>query len=155
MARHAIKIAETSGYSTPGCRESIRLSRCIKPGQERLPRISTLRPAVDGSFEDGELRVAPGGSIEAERVIALPRLEGPCLKGLPCDRHGFLPIDELCRVGGELDVFAAGDATQFPLKQGGIAAQQADVAATGIAALAGASVEPAPFKPVSPGDWSH
>ncbi|HEY6835127.1 MAG TPA: FAD-dependent oxidoreductase [Gaiellaceae bacterium] len=101
-----------------------------------------------GSFQDGELRIAPGGSIEAERVIALPRLEGPHLEGLPCDRHGFLPIDDLCRVGGEPDVFAAGDATQFPLKQGGIATQQADTAAAGIAALAGAPVEPEPFKPV-------
>jgi sulfide:quinone oxidoreductase len=101
-----------------------------------------------GSFQDGELRIAPGGSIEAERVIALPRLEGPWLEGLPCDRHGFLPIDDHCHVGGAQDVFAAGDATQFPLKQGGIATQQADTAAAGIAALAGAPVEPEPFRPV-------
>ncbi|HKD32552.1 MAG TPA: FAD-dependent oxidoreductase [Gaiellaceae bacterium] len=101
-----------------------------------------------GSFQDGRLRVAPGGSIEAERVIALPRLEGPWVEGLPCDRHGFLPIDDYCRVGGEPDVFAAGDATQLPLKQGGIAAQQADTAAAGIAKLAGAPVELEPFRPV-------
>jgi len=81
-------------------------------------------------------------------VIALPRLEGPWLEGLPCDRHGFLPIDDHCHVGGAQDVFAAGDATQFPLKQGGIATQQADTAAAGIAALAGAPVEPEPFRPV-------
>lgn len=103
---------------------------------------------TSGSFAGGELRVAPGSSIPADRVIALPRLEGPRLEGLPCDRHGFLPIDEHCRVGSEVDVFAAGDATQFPLKQGGIAAQQADAASAEIAALAGASVEPEPFKPV-------
>ena len=52
------------------------------------------------------------------------------------------------RVRSEVDVFAAGDATQFPLKQGGIASQMADAAAQGIAALAGAPVEPEPFKPV-------
>jgi sulfide:quinone oxidoreductase len=34
-------------------------------------------------------------------------------------------------------VFAAGDASDFPVKQGGVGAQQADVAAAGIAALAG------------------
>ena len=34
-------------------------------------------------------------------------------------------------------VFAAGDAADFPVKQGGIGTQQADVAAAGIAALAG------------------
>jgi sulfide:quinone oxidoreductase len=44
-------------------------------------------------------------------------------------------------------VWAAGDATEFPIKHGGIAAQQADTAAAGIAALAGASVEPEAFRP--------
>jgi sulfide:quinone oxidoreductase len=101
-----------------------------------------------GSFENGELRVAPGGSIQADRVIALPRLEGPGIEGLPRDRNGFLPVDERCRIRSEVDVFAAGDATNFPLKQGGIAAQQADTAAEGIAALAGAPVKPEPFRPV-------
>jgi sulfide:quinone oxidoreductase len=101
-----------------------------------------------GSFAGGELRVAPGGSIAADRVVALPRLEGPHVEGLPCDRHGFLPVDERCRVGTEVDVYAAGDATQFPLKQGGIATQMADAAAAEIAVLAGAPIEPEPFKPV-------
>ncbi|HXZ56752.1 MAG TPA: FAD-dependent oxidoreductase [Gaiellaceae bacterium] len=99
-------------------------------------------------FAGGELQIAPGGSIEAERTVALPRLEGPRLPGLPCDRDGFISIDSRCRVSSEVDVFAVGDATQFPLKQGGIAAEQADTAAEHIAALAGAPVEPEPFKPV-------
>jgi sulfide:quinone oxidoreductase len=38
--------------------------------------------------------------------------------------------------------------TAFPIKQGGIAAQQADAAAEWIAALAGAEIEPRPFRPV-------
>jgi sulfide:quinone oxidoreductase len=99
-------------------------------------------------FAGGELRIAPGGSIKVERTVALPRLEGPRLPGLPCDRNGFISIDSHFRIGSEVDVFAAGDATQYPLKQGGIAAQQADTAAEHIAALAGAPVEPEPFKPV-------
>jgi sulfide:quinone oxidoreductase len=45
-------------------------------------------------------------------------------------------------------VYAAGDATDFAIKHGGIAAQQADVAAQAIAALAGVAPEPAPFHPV-------
>jgi len=44
-------------------------------------------------------------------------------------------------------VFAAGDCTNLPLKQGGIAAQQADAAAAGIAALAGAAAVPPPLRP--------
>ena len=103
---------------------------------------------IPGSFEHGELRIAPGGSIRADRVVALPRLEGPRVEGLPSDREGFLPVDDRCRVGIEVDVYAAGDATQYPLKQGGIAAQMADVAAAGIAQVAGAPVEPQPFRPV-------
>ena len=45
-------------------------------------------------------------------------------------------------------VFAAGDITSFPVKQGGIAAQQAVAAAEAIAVLAGASLVPHPFRPV-------
>jgi hypothetical protein len=45
-------------------------------------------------------------------------------------------------------VFAAGDATWFPVKQGGLAAQLADCAASAIAALAGAPVDPQVFRPV-------
>jgi CBS domain-containing protein len=62
--------------------------------------------------------------------------------------HGFIPVDSHCRVHGVADVFAAGDITSFTVKQGGIAAQQADVAAAAIAAAAGASVIPHRFQPV-------
>jgi sulfide:quinone oxidoreductase len=49
---------------------------------------------------------------------------------------------------GTENVFAAGDSTDFEIKMGGIAAQQADAAAEAIAALAGVAIEPAPFAPV-------
>ena len=100
------------------------------------------------SFAAGELQIAPGGSIRADRAVALPRLEGPRLNGLSADPMGFLPTDPFGQVYGEIDIWAAGDATSFPLKQGGIAAQQADAAAESIAARAGAPVEPSPFRPV-------
>jgi sulfide:quinone oxidoreductase len=51
-------------------------------------------------------------------------------------------------VRGLENVYAAGDLTTFPVKQGGIAAQQADAAAESIAASAGAEIEPQPFTPV-------
>jgi sulfide:quinone oxidoreductase len=100
------------------------------------------------AFEDSALLVAPHDQIEADCVVTLPRLEGPRLAGLPFDGDGFIPTDEYSRVISYADVYAAGDATQFPLSQGGIAAQQADVAAEGIAARAGAPVEPTPLRPV-------
>ena len=86
--------------------------------------------------------------IPAHRVVGLPRLEGPRLEGLPAERDGFIPVDEHGLVEGEVDVYAIGDATTFPLKQGGLATQQADAAAAAIAARAGAPVTPEPFRPV-------
>ena len=52
------------------------------------------------------------------------------------------------RVLGVPDVYAAGDITAFPIKQGGLACQQADAAAEHIAARAGAALDPTPFTPV-------
>jgi sulfide:quinone oxidoreductase len=59
-----------------------------------------------------------------------------------------MPIDEYGRVRGVDDVFAAGDGTDFPVKQGGLGTQQADACAEVIASRAGADVEPQPFKPI-------
>jgi sulfide:quinone oxidoreductase len=80
-------------------------------------------------------------------VIAMPELFGPSVRGLPAGEHGFIPIDQHCAVVGVPRVFAAGDAADYAIKQGGIAAQQADAAAEAIAALAGARITPAPFRP--------
>ncbi len=87
-------------------------------------------------------------SIEVGRVLALPRLHGPAIPGLPSDADGFVEVDEHCRVRGVDDVWAAGDGIAFPVKFGGLATQQADAAAEDIAHLAGAPGEPAPFRPV-------
>jgi sulfide:quinone oxidoreductase len=97
---------------------------------------------------DGELLLAPEGSVPADRVVALPRLRGARIDGIPQTLDGFVPVDAHCRVQGLAEVFAAGDVTTFPIKQGGIAAQQADAAAEAIAALAGADLAPHPFRPV-------
>jgi sulfide:quinone oxidoreductase len=78
--------------------------------------------------------------LDVQRVITLPRLEPPSIPGLPA---GFLAVDEFARV--EPGVYAAGDITAYDIKQGGIACQQADAAASHIAAAAGAPVEPQPF----------
>lgn len=95
------------------------------------------------------LSVHPGGqALEGATLVSLPRIEGRAIRGLPSDGNGFIPIDERCRVVGMGEhVFAAGDAADFPVKQGGLGAQQADVAAAGIAALAG-DHEPERFEPV-------
>jgi len=93
----------------------------------------------------GTLTVHPGArELDFDRVVALPRLAGPDIAGLPGDADGFLPVGSACEVSGAPRVYAAGDATDFPVKFGGIAAQQADAAAASIAALAGVPTEPRP-----------
>ena len=97
----------------------------------------------------GKIEITPGDRrLEVDRVIAMPALYGPHIKGLPADPEGFIPVDEWSRVRGAERVYAAGDATDFAIKYGGIAAQQADAAAQSIAALAGAQLQPQPFHPV-------
>ena len=98
---------------------------------------------------EGVLRLPPEDApLEAEVILALPEIEGPAIDGLPADAHGFIPTDPHGRVRGVADVYAAGDGTTFPVKQGGLATQQADAAAEHIAAGLGAELEPQPFDPV-------
>jgi sulfide:quinone oxidoreductase len=85
------------------------------------------------------------------RVVAFPELIGPHIRGLPSAAYSFIPVDHLCRVPGTDDVYAAGDGTDYPVKHGGIAAQQAEVAARCIAAAAGIDVQPHPFHPTLSG----
>jgi sulfide:quinone oxidoreductase len=96
--------------------------------------------------------VHPGcRSITAERIVALPQLRGPALVGLPSDGGGFVPVDDHGRVKGVDRVWAAGDATDYPIKQGTVAAQLAVTAARSIAALAGVELEVPSFAPVLEG----
>ena len=67
---------------------------------------------------------------------------------MPADEDGFVHVDAHCKVTGARHVWAAGDGIAFPVKFGGLAAEQADAAAEAIAQLAGADVVPRPFKPV-------
>jgi sulfide:quinone oxidoreductase len=92
--------------------------------------------------------VAGAHRFAVDRVVAMPVPVGPRIPGLPTDDAGFLPVDEHARVRGAADVYAAGDATDAPIKQGGLAAQQAVAAAEAIAARHGADLDPEPFRPV-------
>ncbi len=112
-------------------------------------RVSVITSAHSTVSEPGQIRIRPGERLlNADRIVALPQLFGPPTPGVPGGAEsGFIPIDPHCRVRGLDKVFAAGDATDFAIKHGGIAAQQADTAALAIAALAGADVDPRPFHP--------
>src|SRR3954454_1787807 len=98
---------------------------------------------------DAGLVIEPGGRPLAEsRVVALPRAVGYAIPGLTNDVRGFVAVDAHGKVDGTESVWAAGDAIAFPIKQGGLASQQAVAVAQAIAARAGADVHPEPFRPV-------
>lgn len=97
------------------------------------------------------LLVQPQGlELHPDRMIAMPRVTGPSVRGLAGGgASGFIPIDRHCTVPGTQGrVFAAGDATAFPVKHGGLGAQQADAAAASIAVLAGELDKAEPFQAV-------
>lgn len=119
----------------------------LESGGVRLYTAGTVE-----AFDDGTLWIDFEGGAEVDALIALPRLRGPAIEGLPHDAEGFLPIDRMARVVGVEHVYAAGDACAFSLKQGGIAAQEADVAAAHIAWTAGAGPQPAPLELVLRGE---
>jgi sulfide:quinone oxidoreductase len=96
----------------------------------------------------GRLVLAGGGELGAQTAISLPRLSGPRIPGLPHNRDGYLSIDEFGRVVGVERVFAAGDATAYPVKQGGIATQHSDVIAAVLAAELGVPGAVSEFRPV-------
>jgi sulfide:quinone oxidoreductase len=98
---------------------------------------------------NGVLALAPGDRrLKVQRIVALPIITGHAIDGIPSDDHGFVPVDDHGRVVGLNGVYAVGDSANFPIKQGGLATQQADAAAKDICADAGAPVEREPFRPV-------
>ena len=138
----------------------------VTPEQEPLSLFgSTASAAIRGLLQEsqialqtssygvpshrGYLDVSPGErQLPVDRIVTLPRLVGPRLRGIACGSDGFLHTDAHGRLAGLDGVFAAGDMTAFPIKQGGLAAQQADAVAEAIAAAVGADIDPQPFRPV-------
>ena len=110
--------------------------------------VELITSSAPAAVEPDGLVLMSGATVPADRVVALPKLDVPAIPGIPQGPRGFIPTDLHLRVEGLDDVYAAGDATWYPIKQGGLAAQQADVAAAAIAADAGAPVEVHPFHPV-------
>jgi sulfide:quinone oxidoreductase len=110
--------------------------------------VRLLTGAAVDEVSGGRLWMGLGGSLRVDRAIALPGLIGPHPRGLPSDPLGFVPVDEYTRVLGVEGIFAVGDVAAHGVKQGGLAAQQADVAAAVIAADAGVAITPEPYRPV-------
>jgi sulfide:quinone oxidoreductase len=111
--------------------------------------ITTITSATCQIREQGRIDLYPlRSSILVDQIIALPELYAQSLPGVPTSaERGFVTIDAHGAVHGLKRVYAAGDLTETPVKHGGLSADQADVAAQSIAALAGAPLEPRPLRP--------
>jgi sulfide:quinone oxidoreductase len=115
--------------------------------------LERARIAVDCGVEvsmpsPGSVVAGSAAARPVDRVIALPVLTGRPISGLPATVDGFIPVDTAGRVHGVPGVFAAGDGTDGAIKQGGVAAQQADRAVATMLAEHGVDV-PAPADPHS------
>jgi sulfide:quinone oxidoreductase len=111
-------------------------------------RVAVRTGAVVRGLHGGRLELVGGGAVAADRVVALPTQRGPGLDGLPADAHGFIRTAADGSVPGAPGVWAVGDGTTFPVKQGSIACRQADAVAAGIARELGAEVDEPPFEPI-------
>jgi sulfide:quinone oxidoreductase len=111
--------------------------------------IETIKSAYAELPSAREVVINPGDRrLQIDRAVALPELYGPSLRGVPLGEHGFIHVNSHGLLADVGPIYAAGDATEFAIKHGGIASQQADVAAQAIAARAGAAVTPERFHPV-------
>ena len=113
---------------------------------ERGVALHTRAAAVE--LRAGALRLLPDTELPVDRVVAMPQIRGQQIEGIPQTLDGFVATDAHGAVLGLDGVYAAGDITAFPVKQGGLAAQQAEAAAQAIAARAGADLTPRAFEPV-------
>lgn len=127
-----------------GARASDGVAGLLREASIRLETAAYARSVVRGRVE-----IAPHGrELGVDRIVAMPRLFGPGLPGVPADPDGFVQTDPDGAVPGLDHVWVIGDAAAFPVKQGGLATQQADAAAAAIARAAGVPLEPEPFRPV-------
>ena len=134
-SRAAIWSSTTTFTTTPTAtgdvlRPQIGWSRRKRPRSKRWRRASATVVALLDElgvmfhpgqtpvrFHDGRLVTLPGGSLMADRVLAMPRLKGTQITGITVDSEGFIRTDRSGRVDNLIDVYAAGDATAFPIER--------------------------------------
>jgi sulfide:quinone oxidoreductase len=102
----------------------------------------------------GRLELVGGGLLPADRVIAMPVLRGPAIEGLPADARGFVTTGDDGAVSGAPDVWAVGDGTAHPVKQGAVACRQADAVAATISRRLGIPAEELAYRPALRG-WVY
>jgi len=136
-ARITIVTPEPRPLEVFGAQASRRVAELLAEREIRF-----LADAIPHSVDrEGNLAIEFDAPVQADRVVALPELYGQRIAGVPASWSGFVPTDPEGRVEGLPNVYAAGDLTTYPIKQGGLAAQQADRVAHTIAGELGAEVK--------------
>ena len=83
---------------------------------ERLRKagIATINSAYAEVPSVGEVVINPGDRrLHVDRVVALPELYGPPVRGIPLAEHGFIRVDPYGQVPGAGPIYAAGDADRL------------------------------------------
>jgi sulfide:quinone oxidoreductase len=113
--------------------------------------ISGYVQEVVSEVRPGEVRYADGSSRQYDHLIAFPPYVAAVRYGsLPSNDRGFLATELETRLAsGHDDVYAPGDAGDFPIKQAFLAFLQADAVAEHIAADVTGREFSRPFDPVS------
>lgn len=160
----AIVVPPGTGWTLPAYQLALHVAASapgrvtvVTPEQLPLERFGDAAGnAVAGLLSEHGVTVATATHVPigmdvadvADTVLALPLLHGPAIGGLPTDAAGFHHVDGYQRVLEMPGVYVVGDAAGGHVKQGGLAAQQAEVAAADIAHRAGAREQPTPYAPV-------
>ena len=149
-AREAVDIAWTTyegGYIQAF---GPRLDRLVD-GEFQRRGITGHRAEVVECVEPGRVRYTGGGTQPYDLLVSFPPyVAAMAYEGLPSDGRGFLATELATRrVAGHRDVYAVGDAADFPVKQAFLALLQADAAAEQIAAGILGTTARAAFDPTS------
>jgi sulfide:quinone oxidoreductase len=136
----SIVTPEDSPLESMGIENSAAISRlCNELG-------IALRTGLSVAAYDGEQAVLSDGErVAVDRLFAIPALSAVAPEGVPLDADGFIPVDEHQLVTGTTNVYAVGDVTNFRIKQGGLATEEADAAVESIEAALGTRGGAAPF----------
>ena len=90
-----------------GARSATRVASCSRRRASRPSAPPTRRSPTQGT-----LVINPGDRrLKVDRVVALPELYGPSIRGIPLGEHGFIRVDRHGRVPDVGPIYAAGDAT--------------------------------------------
>jgi NADH dehydrogenase FAD-containing subunit len=114
-------------------------------------KITGYKDKLVTNVEAGNVRFADGSGLPFDLLISFPPYAAAQrFEGLPADERGFLTTQlETRQVVGHDNVYAVGDAGDFPVKQAFLALLQADTAAEHLAQRILGEKPDAAFDPVS------